>query len=388
MTPPGSDTAAWQTRFGLRYNPFAYYEASRDPYLVDYLVGHAVFESAWMPAPSLILAPAGGGKTATRIYTARACWNGVGSRRPLPLVYKPALGALAVGDVSLATHYTELLGAAAQTLFCGLLAEPDRLLEQPRALQEQICRCLSAHLPYAADFYLQIVHSAGTLSALRPYLQLDVTPAAAAASEKLAALAQLLAAYDPAHPWQEDAQASFFWLCDVLTTALQYRSLFVLVDGVDALPETNDSPAAAAAWLQPLLRPAAAWAERDIYLKCFLPAEYAPWLQTEIESGAFLTARIEWLPATLVPVLRNRIHTASNGVFDGMGAISSPDLHNLEEQVCSLVEPLPREAVMFMDHLLRHAASEQRSSPITLVAEDYQATAAWYETQRAAVRLT
>src|SRR5262249_41391223 len=86
---PGDSTLSypWLCELGLRFDPFQHQEASADPHLGDYLVGLETFAVAWDEAPAFVFAPAGGGKTAMRIYATRACWSGIGGSHPFPIPY-------------------------------------------------------------------------------------------------------------------------------------------------------------------------------------------------------------------------------------------------------------------------------------------------------------
>lgn len=44
----------WLNHFGFRFDPFGHGEASRDPNLNRYLIGHEAFSVAWSEAPSMI----------------------------------------------------------------------------------------------------------------------------------------------------------------------------------------------------------------------------------------------------------------------------------------------------------------------------------------------
>src|SRR5574342_11997 len=77
----------WLEHFGFQFDPFEHEEASSDPNLNRYLIGHTAFSVAWSETPALIFSPPGGGKTALRIYTARACWTGAGGYQPFPIHY-------------------------------------------------------------------------------------------------------------------------------------------------------------------------------------------------------------------------------------------------------------------------------------------------------------
>src|SRR5215510_6480057 len=78
---------SWLRELGLRFDPFKYLEASADPRLGDYVIGQEAFAVAWDDAPALVFAPAGGGKTAMRLYATRACWVGLGGAHPFPIPY-------------------------------------------------------------------------------------------------------------------------------------------------------------------------------------------------------------------------------------------------------------------------------------------------------------
>jgi hypothetical protein len=107
---------SWLDGLRFRFDPFQHLEASADPNLGDYIVGHETFAVAWDNAPALIFAPAGGGKTAMRVYTARACWVGLGGSHPFPIPYTLANQATAGQPPSAAQHLREIVRAGAIAL--------------------------------------------------------------------------------------------------------------------------------------------------------------------------------------------------------------------------------------------------------------------------------
>ncbi len=385
MPPQGEQTIdaenAWWRGLGFRFDPFQHLEASTDPHLVEYMVGHEVFAAAWDAAPSLIFAPPGGGKTAMRLYTERACWSSFGLRHPFPILHTPSLGEMGAAAAPLADHCRRLVRSAARSLLLGLTIQPERLLDCPPAARARVRRVLAV-LPRPVSFYADILRTTGRVTALAPLLGKATWFGAGvtADAEKLRALAAALdepGVQPPPAP--VDGCAHFAEVCDVLLAVLDYRAIFVLIDGVDALPESAHAPSAGARWLHSLLSQGEQWAVQNVFLKGFLPTDYADLLATTYPRHLFARTTIRWSVELLAELLRRRVAVASGGAFGSLDAISSPALRDVETLIARRVPPLPREAIVFVRALLQHAVRACPSDVAVVEPEHLDATTAWYQ---------
>ncbi|HAJ37633.1 MAG TPA: hypothetical protein DCL15_18350 [Chloroflexi bacterium] len=371
----------WWRALGFRFDPFQHLEASADPHLIEYMVGHEVFAAAWDATPSLLFAPPGGGKTAMRLYTERACWSSFGPRHPFPIVHTPVLGEMDATALPLAHHCQRLVRAAARSLLLGLTIQPERLLDCRPANRARVVSMLAV-LPRPLRFYTDILRTTGRATALAPLLGKATWFGAGSevSTKKLHALAEALD--DPGiqpPPAPVEACAHFAEVCDLLLTVLGYRAIFVLIDGVDALPESAHDATVGARWLHSLLSNGEQWAAQNIFLKGFLPTDYADLLAPICPRRVFAQTSIQWGVESLAELLRRRVAVASGGAFGSLDAISSPALRDVETLIARRVPLLPREAIVFVHTLLKCAVSSCITGVVMVESEHLDATTAWYQ---------
>lgn len=371
----------WWRALGFRFDPFRHLEAASDPHLIEYMVGHEVFAAAWDAVPSLIFAPPGGGKTAMQLYTERACWSGFGPRHPFPILHTPAVGDMDAAGLPLAIHCQRLVRSAARSLLLGLTIQPERLLDASPATCARVRRLLAV-LPRPTTFYADILRTTGRVTSLAPLLGRATWFGAgvATSAEKLNALADALTAPGAAAPFTPATTCAFFSeTCDILLDELGYRAIFVLIDGVDALPESAHAPSVGAHWLHSLLGNGEQWAAKNVFLKGFLPVDYADLLAQTCPRHLFAQTTIQWNIESLAELLRRRVAVASGGAFGSLDAISSPALRDVETLIARRVLPLPREAIVFVRELLQRAVRVSNSSAVVVEPEHLEATATWYQ---------
>ena len=195
---------------------------------------------------------------------------------------------------------------------------------------------------------------------------------------------QALPAASPPHRLVPTPAELFDQLINCLQEKLNFGSVLILVDGVDALPETSTNPAKVIDWLRPLLVRVPEWAKRRIYVKGFLSEEtQAPLIQHL--GDLWLTvrhARLEWTPILLAELIRRRIDSATQGKFGSLDAFSSSELRDVETTLVKLAPPNPREVVVLARRVLYEYAvrMNQRSRGQTdqLQQVDLDAAVAWY----------
>lgn len=370
---------------GFQFDPFQHLEASADSHLVDYMVGHEVFAAAWDATPSLIFAPPGGGKTAMRLYTERACWSSFGPRHPFPILHQPALGDMDEQEFPLEEHCRRLAQSAARSLLLGLAIQPERLLDCSPHERRRVGNVLAA-LPRHVTHYANTLRATGDVTALVQRLGRTAWFGAPVrlAPEKLDAFCTALSAVDSVtQSLPGDGCQQLVEIGGVLIDVLGYRCVYLLIDGIDALPESAQTPAAGARWLHSLLAAAEGLAARQFFVKGFLPSGYEGILNSSRNGHRTLFAQtsLSWSPELLAELIRRRVAVASGGAFGSLDAISSPALRDVETLISKRVPSLPREAIVFVGELLRRAAQDAGDSGISLEPEHLEATAAWYQAE-------
>ena len=172
-------------------------------------------------------------------------------------------------------------------------------------------------------------------------------------------------------------------LCALLLEALGFRSIYVLMDGLDAAPETMADAQAVAECLSPLMPLVSEWAEQRVFVKGFLPIEAQPLLANWFPSVVTrsLTATIHWNQALLAEVIRRRVYVASEGAFGSLDAVASPALRDVETMLAKAVLPLPREMLVLTRRVLEeHVWCEGSSGSIQ--EKDVDSAIQWYNNHR------
>ncbi len=388
---PEAQIDRWLASFGLAFDPFRVLDAAADPRLSQYLVGHQVLEILWGDWPSLVFASAGGGKSAFRVWLAHACRAGWDGRHIFPIVYALPERVMQAAPPDRQRSYQEtILEAAARELLLTLAYRPERYLDLPPSQRRRLASWLAHTLPTPPIHLLAPVQTAQDLSVLGegydPTFTMANPPTARRLQQLKAVLTDVLSTGPSSQP---DADSRWQSLHELLTDLLGYRAVYLLLDGVDAYPETLNRPDRIAEVLAPLLHLLRQWNDQALgaFLKAFLPQEARPW-QERVEG--LLTpeprvAMINWNRSSLLTLLRQRLLAASQGRFDRLGALGDPGLYDADERLVDEVRPYPRELLLvaerlFLEHILR-AGPEGRLS-----SEDLEAALAWYARQPAGDR--
>lgn len=358
----------WLSQIGLgEVNPFEHLDASADPDLSKYLVKHEVFSVIWDDSPSILFAPAGGGKSAFRVRLTYACRVEEDERRIFPIPYlAPDPAASSLDD-----HMEDILRSAAQELLLSLVYRPTRFKALNEVEKQRIRRVLDQNAPGLLRHYLPQIERAGGLSPLVEAFAPSAArlPAPSNPYDVKALCAKLERI--PSSPNIPSVSQRFQDVLNLLLNVLNFNAVYLLVDGVDAFMETISNPTQSVAILRPLLEQMNTWAKQNVYLKGFLPLELRSLLPHQLTKGAKF-ATIAWEREGLIDVLHARLRTASRGDFDSLDAISAPSLRNAESELLDVVPPVPRELLVLMNRVIEEHI--QRSGPTgALEPEDVKA---------------
>jgi hypothetical protein len=352
-------------------------DAGADPDLSRYLVRHDVFRTIWQDSPSVVFAPAGGGKSAFRVRLAYACRVEEDERRVFPISYTaPEPTAMSLG-----VHLEAILRSAAQELLLTLVYRPARFAILDEAGRQAVRRVLDQNAPGLLRHFLPQIERAGGLIPLVETF--DPSAARLPAPPSPYEVRALCAALERIPPVRDIPPASqrFHDLIHLLLNVLDFEAVYLLVDGVDAFPETISEPHTAMTVLKPLLERMDAWAEQQVFLKLFLPTELRRALPRRRLTKRAKVAIIEWKPESLVKVLHTRLRAASRGEFDSLDAISAPSLRDAETELLAAVPPVPRELLVLINRaIIEHI---RRAGPSGgLAPEDVKAAKLWYHRTR------
>ncbi len=358
----------WLSRMGLgEVNPFEHLDAGADPDLSKYLVRHDVFRMIWDDSPSLVFAPAGGGKSAFRVRLTYACRVEEDRRRVFPIPYL----APEPTSSSLNDHLAPILKSAAQELLLALVYRPERFEALGEVDRRSVRRVLDQNAPGLLRHYLPQIERAGgpapLVEAFAPSAARLPAPPDPYDVRALCTAVERMASSRDVPPVTQ----RFDDMLDLLLEVLDFSAVYLLVDGVDAFLETVSDPSRAVMVLEPLLEQMAAWAEERMYLKAFLPLELRSLLPERLTEEANV-ATIIWGREGLIDVLHARLRTASQGAFDSLDAVSAPSLRNAEEELLKVAPPVPRELLVLMNRLIEEHV-RRRGSRGALEPEDLEA---------------
>lgn len=367
---------AWlKSVFGLEFDPFRHVDAAEDERLHEYLVDHELFDDLYQDRLSLVFAPAGGGKSAFRVRLARACRVGEGGRRLLPIVYVlPREVIAAPWDKLWRVHETAILQAGARELFLRLAYRPQEFIQLETDDQKRVVALLKVWLQPPLGHLLEQIADQGTLEKLA--LGYDATarwpnpPDEATLESFLQALGAVLPTNN-----RQAGPPNFDEYAQLIVQRLGFDAIFLLVDGVDAYPETFQQPERTWRLLQPLLDRREAFAERRVFLKAFLPEEMEASCPLTEEGTRY---KIGWSKDALRLLLQRRMEAASGMTPAGLNMLGGPGLFDLEERVINAVRASPREAVRFVERMFMEHVNT-RGSTGRLSIQDFQAALDWYE---------
>lgn len=267
-----------------------------------------------------------------------------------------------------------MLQAGAHELFLRFAYHPQEFLQLSLKDQQHVVALLRAWLRPSFEHVLEQVTNSESL--VRLALSYDATarwpnpPDETALRSFCQALTDVALSKDPpASPptWDE--------YIGLIIVRLGFEAIYLLVDGVDAYPETFEQPVRTWGLLQPLLDRVDAYAKRGVFLKAFLPVE--------MEDTCPLTegvtwGTIQWSADSLRLLLRRRMEAASGMAPAGLNMLGDPGLFDLEERVIQAIRPSPRDALRFVERIfLEHVRRQGREGRLN--DEDFRAAEEWYK---------
>lgn len=383
----------WLQHFGFHFDPFKHLEASVDPNLNRYLVRHEIFSVAWGETPAFIFSPPGGGKTALRIYTARASWTGAGGFQPFPIHYHIPRYYDKVVFSTIEEHLKQIVFSGAHALFLAFAYYPLIFLKAPSSLQKKLSQFIFSWTPNV-EYYLEILRSGQpdqVAEQLNPSYQLHQPPDED--DRLLSTLCEKLEGYlkDKASPVSPSIQIVFKQFMTWILQDLGFRSVYLLIDGVDGFPELARMPGFATQSLMNLFAQAPVWAKNGIQIKGFLPIEMREHLRNrlKVEWPVYSTVELKWNEAMLAEMLQRRVYAAVDGEFASLGAVSAiPTIQNLESELAHSIYPLPREMLVLVNRVLFEydkRIGENSNAKKQIQSVDIDKALFWYRTEQAPI---
>lgn len=383
---PNDQVSNWLKHYyGFNFNPFDadLLNAGSDAQLPYYIVGHEAFSTLWGDWPSFMFAPAGGGKTAFRTRLARACRIKQDNRKIFPITYKfPDPAQLKANTIN--SHVQFLCYAVASELLLQLAYKPHRYFELSDAHKQTVRRLLDANLPGSLNHFLAQLNEHESIAPLADAFDptahgLINPPDPKEIRQFCAHLGNL-----PLPKQVElSAEEQFEQLVTFIRGPLAYQAVYMLVDGVDAYIETAENLEQSAALLLPFINQIENWAAKKIFAKFFLPDDLQPQIFTQLNeplTSKVKSVTINWDSSMLIQMLRERVNFASDGMFNSLDAISTPDLYQIEKKLVDIAGPLPRNVLLLVQQLL--VEHVQHAGPTgKLEQADFEAAKQWYATR-------
>ncbi len=344
----------WLQQLGFRFNPFEALEAATDPNLHRYWIHHEAFEELWGSWPTMVFEPIGGGKTALRVQLAQTCYIGQESNRPFPISYLPSFLQIGHAYPSLDDHLRGILSSAAGQLLFSLVHRPHWFLRLAAKERQLLRALLDRHLPGPLDSFLSLINEDTRLDLLKQRFRFLPNIRIQPDAEQFLTLRNELRNTKSSR-LPEALSERWQLFVDLLIQKLQVPSIYLLIDGLDAAPETADDPEALTLACAPLWQLSASWAEQNVFLKAFLPEEVkSTFLNTFTEQPAHVRfVSIIWTEALLTVMLRQRIDVATDGLHPQFDTIAEPGFIDVEGQITRATRPLPREVLALTQEILQ-----------------------------------
>jgi len=364
---------------GLLFDPFVMLEASADPHLSSYFIGHEAFSVAWGDWNSVIFAPAGGGKTALRSRVVQACWVGQETNRPFPITYIPAYTKWGHVTPSREKHIEAITQSGAAYLLLALTHRPHWFLRLGEIEKSAIYKALAWNLPGPIQRYLEPCQRTNSLEPLRAkFSPIELPPDPP--DSKI--LSEFFHSFDASQTNEQRPAALERWniLLDTMLNILKFPGIYIQLDGLDATQEMVDAPQLAAEFFNTLIPFLQDWNTQRIYLKNYIPVETQEPLQKnlpELVQRSQITT-IEWTPPLLAEMVRRRIYVASEGIYGSLGPLSSPDIRDLEIELAKTVFPLPREMLILTRRVFAQIIERNGQNP-KITNADIEAAIQWYQ---------
>lgn len=371
------------TPFGFMYDPFSHLDASRDPNLIQHLVIPHTASIMLREMPTIVFAPPGGGKSALRLYTEHSLMDA--SARSFTITYLPDPDEILPAQPDLEDHFRRLATCTATDLLRHAFNYPSQFMRLPAEERQRVVAALMPHLQVELEYLLDILAGENPAQASKTCLEMLGREFFLIKFPSAATLQGLVTCLRASVPDKLPEQAlTFSQLVSLAFEVFQIREIFILLDGIDAAPQTIHNPERAAMWLLPLIDHAQALGNQRIYLKAYLTSEIEPALRASYPEGRLpiTFATITWDQALLSEVLRRRVSAASGTNFGSLDGISASYLRDVESKIVARLPEnyqLPREAIVitrqiFIEALQRYLIGD----PAQLVEADLSSAFQWY----------
>lgn len=373
----------WLKSFGFVRNPFEATEAGGEsryianflhetfvkPQDFDEILGHPAH-----PKSSLVFAARGKGKTSTRLMTAHFCREGIfpkemgakkdGVTRVLPVHHTRFERLVGVNGLSalVDAHVFEIIIRAVPAMVDMMIIYPEisegiNKLDVLRRLELQyFLMAFKSQVPFqeykiARDI---VGNELVALDETRTPIGFSLPDSNRQRIDlSLQEIESHIVAYSKMQPI--DLLGRFA----ELMSNLGFGAVYVLVDGLDEIPETADDFAAAAGLLIPLLSNLNLMTNMPyVAFKIFVPSEMEPLLlkaTRKVRRDRLAVQRISLQNDDLAEILHRRLVYCSNGAVSHLDAICTVEMRGqLEKELILYAEGNPRRLVLLGRSMLEH----------------------------------
>ena len=354
----------WLTLIGFGANPFGTREAESEgaelgQYFVEYPYFDEVLGSGLQPRTTLLFADRGCGKSANRCMIKDYCRSQriEGNVLAIPYTNFRAVFQAAGGDPAQVTqgmHIHEILRQGVSALLDHLCRHPEliqRLYENNRPRWVTLTPPTYLTPTFINHLLRQCSPGLGlTAAALQKAVRkqaledlLTTTRDEARLTVQLLALllnAQASSDAEPAPPPVAQLQELVEFL-----RFLEFDAAYILVDRVDELPETSQSPQSSVDLLRPLLDDLALLELPHLAFKFFLPTEMQPAVEAIARTDRIVFRHVTWTSSDLQRLLEARLKAFSDGRVSSLSQVGDVNLKDLDGQLVEQAVGSPRNLI-------------------------------------------
>ncbi len=350
----------WLKEAGFEWNPFSEIDAKDEPHLGEYFIYPEGFGELLGKNSTVLYAPQGGGKTASRRMVEHSCAIGdevlgkifsVTYDNFEEVVERAERG---LDSITARMHVEAILQNGLPLLFDHLFQNPTlvdgfEISVYSRALIKRFTDCL-------ADFHInpalegtgvnkQIIMEAlahDNLDGLLVNVGEDYHP-------RVRFIAALLQETTDEVSLDKLGPKKLLEEFYDLVKAAGFDTLFVLIDNVDGLPKTDGNPRACVELLSALVGTASLMSLPGVFFKLFLPLDTKPLLDRFRAFSTIRSVKVEWSDEKLRQVLQERLKAATQEVrppITSLDAVSEAKLRGRIDSELIKYSKTPRDLML------------------------------------------
>lgn len=403
------DIRSWLESWGFVGNPFASWEAGREPWLSRYFIRRPFFEQLLTnPKSALIFAPRGGGKTATRLMVETEC------RPELPFspVFSVSFTDFSPFIETTSQHFSftlgeyipHLIGAALPRLLVAIGRQQSMPVTSPRLNRElrYWLEHYAPHLQTATSFgqiFRQIEPSLDLtqLTDVIRYIQernsqrrlINVSGQVIHFADWIRKLVNATSA-SPQAPLDSPSRI----IQNFIHTSLESLNVesapcnifYLLVDGIDEFELTHDNPHASAALLRPLIGNLHFLELPYLAVKFFLPIEQRAVFEAIARLDRLDIVELRWESTVegseLLPLqrlLRRRIAAFNKQGFVSLAEMCVPPLRRvIEDAMIEMAQDSPRNLMRLGNMLINEHCRDVTGTGSLITLDDWERTRQCY----------